>query len=60
MKFNELSTEQREKLLDSLLDNQYLYEAYKWEHKTNPKVLFNTEWIQSYVVAKEWEFDNVA
>ena len=60
MKFNELDAVQKEKLLDSLLDNQYLYEAFKWEHKTNPKVTFGVEWIKSYVTTKEWEFDSIA
>ena len=60
MKFNELDASQKEKLLDTLLDNQYLYEAFKWEHKTNPKAIFGVEWIKSYVTAKEWEFDSIA
>lgn len=60
MKLFELNGGQKELVLDTLLDNQYLYEAFKWEHKSNPDIEFNTEWIANYVTKREWEFENLA
>ena len=58
MKFSELSKEEQSKLLIRLQDNDYLYEAFKYELKKHPNIKFTHEWIASYVEIKDWQFDN--